>query len=328
MSYTHNQTHTMDSSSASASPDDPRSITEVRNNNDTVRYYEADGHLYAYRDADIHVVVSRGREPQTRWVTQTPADRRAVVAGEHLWTIPDNWNCRVTIDGVGVRQYAIYQIPETGVDVLLTVPNKNHLVDAWFNITRVGTLDVTYDDAVAWDELERTLTQFRGDDTVDACVLDALETLNRRRRAFEREFARGVDMCAEENLFENAHKPVPVDEWTTEPWLGHYPTDRLLEDFLDIDGETRAGVTDALSLGGVVPTRPTVRVDVDDSGSRPDGYEIRALVEAGMSGAEAIDYLITEHHDLMTQTEWATRQDKTASAVNKNVSAAESRLSK
>lgn len=312
---------------------DSYTVRDYRRSNSQRREYRADGTLYAFRDGDTHVVISNGKDPQTQWTQQFPAERSAVVAGEHLWTIPDNWDHRVKIDGVGNRRYAIYHIPQTDVDVLVTVPSNCHLVDTWYSVKRVGTLSVTYADDISWDELERALEHLTDNHATDpesegdTNVVEALERLSQLRHGFEREFAKGVNMCAEDNLFERAYQPVSVDEWTTEPWTDSYPTDRLLEEYLDIDSETRSGVQQTLSGVSLIPNYPTVRVDVTDDESLPGGYEIRALVEAGASGAETIDYLVTEHHDLLTQAEWADRRGKTQSAISRNVSGAESELS-
>lgn len=307
--------------------DDVRDAREVRDTGDAVRYYSAGGHLYAYRDGDDHVVVSRGNDPQTRWTKRVPAERAAILAGEHLWTIPENWEHRVNIEGAAEARYAIYHIPETDVDVLVTVPHKKHLVDAWYGVQSVGELTVTYDDELDWDELEARLEDLEDVEEADADVVDALETIYGLQARFERKFIEGVDIHAKRALFEGAHEPVPVTEWTTEPWGDTFDIEPLVRDFLEVDNETRDGVLRELKEADVFPRYPTVRVDVDDEASRPDGYDIRALVEAGASGAETVDYLITEHYDLMTQTDWSEVRGKGPSAISKNVSGAESELS-
>lgn len=303
-----------------------RDSNEVRHSDDEVRRYSADGHLYAYREGDAHVVVSRGNEPRTRWTKRVPAERAAVVAGEHLWTVPENWEHRVNITGAAESRYAIYHIPETDVDVLVTVPNKN-LVDAWHGVKRVGTLSVTYDnDEIAWDELEALIETVRDTEEVSDDVADALQKLHRDQRLFKRKFAEYVDWLAETALFDRAHEPVTVQEWTTNPWDDIFHAERLVQAFLDLDDEMRDEVLEHLEARSIIPHYPTVRVDVEEREAVPDGYDIRALVEAGASGAETIDYLITEHYDLMTQTDWAEVRGKGSSAISKNVSGAKRAL--
>lgn len=304
-----------------------RSSNEVRHSDDEVRRYSADGHLYAYHEDGEHVIVSRGDEPQTRWTKRVPAERNAVLAGERLWTIPENWEHRVEIKGAAEARYAVYHISETGVDVLVTVPNKVHLVDAWYGVKCVGDLTVTYDGEIAWDMLETLVENASNVEEVSDDAVKALETLHRRRRGFERKFAQSVDMYAKEALFECAHEPVSVKEWTADPWGDIFHVDDLVQDFLNLDNETRDEVLENLEARNVIPHYPTVRLDVEEGEGVPDGYNIRALVEAGASGAETIDYLITEYYDLMTQTDWADVRGKGSSAVSKNVSGAKGELS-
>lgn len=56
-------------------------------------------------------------------------------------------------------------------------------------------------------------------------------------------------------------------------------------------------------------------------------YDLRALVEASALSPELIDYLITEHYDLMTQAEWADIRGVDSSAVRNHVSGAKTKLS-
>ena len=75
---------------------DVKDYNEVRHSEQLVRdVRNPDGTLYAYRDGDEHVVVSRGNEPATRWTRRVPACRAASISAEQLWTIPDNWEHRV-----------------------------------------------------------------------------------------------------------------------------------------------------------------------------------------------------------------------------------------
>lgn len=304
-----------------------RNSQEVRDSNDEVRRYSADGSLYAYRDGDDHVIVSRGNEPRTQWTKRVPADREAVLAGEHLWTIPENWNHRVKIKGAGNRRYAIYHIPQTGVDVLVTVPNKTRLVDAWYGVKRVGKLTVTYDGGIAWDNLESTIKAVRDIDRVSDDVVNALETLNRRRRSFEQQFVKAVNMDAQDALLGHGRDPVTVDQWTTDPWGGMLHIDSIVQDFLNLDDETIDAVLQHLYEGDVLPYHPTVRVDVEEDEGLPDGYEINALAEAGASNAEIIDYLATEYYDLMSQSDWAEFRGTEVSATTENVDKVKDMLS-
>jgi hypothetical protein len=319
----------MTDSQSESKTDDPLSWREVRDSERSVRHYSADGTLYAYRDGDDHVVVSRGRDAPTRWSKTVPAERHAVLAGGHMWTIPDNWQHRVSINSDGDKRCAVYHIPETGVDVLVHTPTNCRLADAWYAAERVGELSVTYDDEIAWHDLDETIAHREDDDTISTETLDALRQLYQRRHSVEQVFTEAVDEYAEESLLHQRETPVTLDGWTTEPWMHPVEIGYDIQTILDIDNETHKAVMRELSNGhgSVIPSYPTVRVDVAEDVALPAGYEMRALAEAGASGAEAMDYLATEHHGLMNQTEWAAVRDKTPSAVNKNVRKAKRHLS-
>ena len=286
-----------------------RDSDEVRFSNDDVRHHSADGYLYAYRENDEHVVVSRGRESRDRWTKRVPAERDAVLAGEHLWTIPENWQHRVKIKGPAEANYGVYHIPESGVDVLVTVPNKTRIVDAWYGVKRVGTLNVTYDGEIAWDKLDTTIETLRDIEEVSHDVVEALERLYQHRRSFERKFTERVNKQGKEALMGHDHRPVTVDQWTADPWKERFHVDHIVQDFLDLNNLMRDAVVRELYRDNILPHYPTVRVDVEEDEGIPDGYDIHALVEAGASDAEIIDYLVTEYCDLMTQADWAEIRD-------------------
>ena len=303
-----------------------REYNEVRTSNDAVRNYSADGRLYAYREGDEHIVVSHGREPQDRWTKCVPAERDAVLTGEHLWTIPENWRHRLIINGAGHSRYAVYSIPETNVDVLVSVPNKTRLVDAWYGIKRVGTFNVTFDDAILWDELEATIETVRDTGEVSDEAVGALETLYSHHRRFERKYVEKVNTYAEDAVMLGRGTPT-VQQWTSTPWVEVFDVDRLVQRILDVDKETCDTVIDVLFEDDILPRYPTVRVDVEEDESTPDGYELRALCEAGASPAASVDYLITEYYDLMSQDAWAEIRGAEEEKINEKVGNAAKKLS-
>jgi len=312
-----------------------KDLVDIKHRSDVdcelVREYDADGTLYVYREGDEHVIVSRGRDPSNQWVDRKPATRTAVIPGEQLWSIPSNWEKRVTISGTGNARYAIYRIPEPEIDVLVTVPRKNRLVDAWYNVKRVGAMTVTYADEIKWGRLKDHLDRIESDEDnwdVEDDAIEALQQLYRQRRSFEDTFAECVNMHAYDAVFENhnrmRHGPLSINEWLVEPWGDTFGIERLLQDFLGVDSDLAKRVDRELSNTSqyVIPSYPLVRVDVEDRLDLPNGWDIRALDEAGCSGAEIRDYLIVEHYGEMTQSEWANRRGATQSAVSKNISSA------
>jgi hypothetical protein len=307
--------------------EDIRDLAEVTYNDDDVRRYSADGVLYAYRDGDDHVIVSRGNVNRTWWTMRYPAERDAVITGERLWTIPENWNHRLKIKSDGERRYAIYHIPETGVDVLVTVPTETDLADARYGIERVGTLTVTYEGSVTWDELESTIEALRDKNQDTDEMVDALETLNGHRRSFEQEFAEAVDMYAENALLRRDH-PVTIQQWTPDLWVEVFPVADIVQDFVELDDRAAEAAVYNLREADVLPYYPTVRVDVEEDEGLPDGYEVHALGETGASNAAILDYLATEYYDLMSWTAWAELRGKEVDPTITNVQSVETSISK
>ena len=315
-----------------------RNADEVRNSNDTVRDISADGHLYAYRDGDEHVVVSRGNEMQTRWTKRVPAERDAVLTGERLWTIPDNWQHRVKITESGRHRYTVYRIPETGVDVLVDVSVQS-LRSSWYRIKRVGTLTATHTGGVAWSDLETTVEAARNMEEVSDDVVEALEDIKSRGKLFSRMFTDRVNEVAEDALAESTQRSLTAREWPDKPgdqshqhwiadsWGDRSYVDYFIQCFLLVDSETRDGVVRELYRDKIISPDPLIDVDVEEGKGVPGGYDIRALVEVGASDAEIIDYLVTEYYDLMTQADWAKIQGKQPGVISKNVSDVEKKLS-
>lgn len=301
---------------------------DVQFSDDEVRHYSADGHLYAYREGNEHVVVSRGNEPGDRWAKRVPATRTAVVEGEKLWTVPDNWEKRISIKGPGAKRYGVYHIPGSDVHVSVQEPHKNHLVDAWYSVTGVGTLTVTYADEIDWDALEEIVKRVTDSEDYAREEQEALESLYRQRRGFEREFTDAVNMHAEEALFDREHGVVSMEGWTRDPWGDHqFEVDYLIRDYLGIDNDTLDVVLRELSLESVIPSYPEVRVDIENSEGLPQGYLIRGLTEAGCSPAETVDFIMTEVGD-ETQTAWSTTRGTEQSSISGNVSGAKHQLGK
>lgn len=180
---------------ADGGDDEIKSLRDVEHTDELVRRYGADGHLFAYRDGEEHVVVSRGQEPGDKWTARVPAERTAVSQGEHLWTIPDNWERRFGIDE-HMRRMDCYHIPETGVDVFITVSTNDHIVDCWYLIRSVGQLDVDVVSQLDRGELERLETRRWPADEVADDVGDALDRIAAHPDVWERRWTEDVEHYA------------------------------------------------------------------------------------------------------------------------------------
>lgn len=310
---------------------DPEEILDrsvVKAKRDPVRHYSADGYLYAYRDDDEHVVVSRGNDPRAQWVKRVPAERTAVIPGEQLWTIPDNWTRILQISVTTTVRKIVYYIPETGTHVVISASNYDHIVDAWFSVDAVGRLDATYDDTIDWDNLRDEITSLEQSDTSDQEVIDALNELLRNRRSFEREFIDKVNLYGLDAIVGDADQPPRLAGWTTNPWQDGFNAKRFVRSVIDGDEEVLSRVANKVEEASVIPMYPTLQVELNQGEGLPDGYYIRALIEADLSAAEAVDYLITEHLGQIDETEWAEIRGEKASIIQEHTDGATTKLKK
>jgi hypothetical protein len=299
----------------------------VRNSEDEVRdVRNPDGTLYAYREGDKHVVVSRGNEPNTKWTKRVPAERTAVAPGECLWTIPSNWETRLIIDGDWDGAYAIHRIPEEEVHVLVSIPKNCHLVDKWFGVKRVGDLSVTFDDSLATDEIERAIEATEDIDEVPKATHEELKRLRDRPNSLERRIERNVNEVAKTAFFENvSHEPTRLSGWTIEPWRDNWEFDDIVQGWSRLDGEALEEFERILSIRSILPRYPHIRIDVAEGEGLPDEFYLRGLLQAGCSPDQAVDYLMVEIRDLSVSN-WADERRGDEQTVSSNLTGAEKKI--
>jgi hypothetical protein len=242
------------------------SLSEARARDVVVREYVADGALYAYRDGEEHVVVSRGREPPTRWTKRVPAERTEVESGEQLWSIPDNWEQRLVVKPVDYLGYAVYRIPETDVDVKVSMPIKDRLVDAWYKVEAVGELTARYADECDWDRLDDVISEVRALNDWEQDVVDALEYVAANTDRVEAEVEAEVNRWALEVILDSRHVP-SFDGWVVKPWREGWHSDHseLLQDVLadhGVSAPAREEASRVVVEENVLPLWPTVRLSV------------------------------------------------------------------
>lgn len=318
---------------------DPKTRREAEQDGSLERTYSADGTLRAYRDGDEHVVVSNGRDRSDQWTKRVPAERTHVAPGEHLWTIPDNWEQTYRIDhGDHHNPQRIYRIPETDVEVRVSVPHNNYLVDAWYGVQSVGESVVTFAGELDRDAARQALEDAEESGRHDDLVIKGLRGLverDYRWDAFVSAFEESIAEYGPEALEPRGHHEVRrVTADGTDPWHDHYEIDYVLADAIGHTVENDMDVLRAIesllqeppsgSVSAAVPIYPEVTVKMDTSGVGAD-YHIQALVQAGCSPAEALDYYYVERVG-MSQTAWAAERDCDQSTVSKNIRGAKREL--
>ncbi|MFP9191121.1 hypothetical protein ACLI4Q_05580 [Natrialbaceae archaeon A-CW1-1] len=282
-----------------------------------VREYAADGSLYAYRDGDEHVVVAKGREPATKWTKRVPAERTAVVTGERLWTIPENWECRLVISESDSDDYGIYRIPEPDVHVLLYIPTRDPITDGWYSVEAVGDVVVDCADEPISKALSSFLKGLETGDLVEREVLDALRTIERFWDTFERRYRKEVNRYAMD-AFWDEFEGCRIGNWSVDPWAEPVLTSHFLKEFCGVDGRIASETGTLLDESDVIPAYPKVKVSVEDQRGLPEGFHMRALIEAGCSPVEAVDFMMVE---ILAESPslWGATRGEDTSTIKKNI---------
>lgn len=316
-----------------------RPAREARHSDDLVREYSADGSLYAYREGDEHVVVSRGRDYGDKWTKRVPATREGVVTGEKLWTLPDNWEHTVTVAGEMIN-YAYYRIPESGVDVKVSVPKNDHIVDCWYGVKAIGTFEIGYadenDDAFDHDALTNIAEWEERYDSFPHKVSEEAQQLLERLAdpdsaamwRLKREYRASVNEFAPEHIremWDDVRRP-GVSDYVFDPWDVQWELPPVIVEAFDVSFEVAREVAGALGEYSAILSYPKVRIGITET-TLGDGYYIRALIEAGCSPPQATDYLMCELED-ETQSAWAEVRGKTQGTISGNITAAKRALDK
>lgn len=110
------------------------------------------------------------------------------------------------------------------------------------------------------------------------------------------------------------------DDWEVDPWGDTVDVRNLLTEFFDLDLDAINELNEIVSEVGVFPPFPRVKPVIRSR--EPEGYDIRALTEAGCSPAEAVDYQMTEIL-AESQTGWAKIRGIDQSTVSGNAKQAE-----
>lgn len=292
-----------------------KSLNEAKYDDSLVREYGADGHLYAYREGDEHVIVSNGRDRGDKWTRRVPAERTHVAPGEQLWSIPDNWDQTYHISGEN-RVWHVYHIPQTGIDIKVTVPSNNHLVDAWYHVVAVGTAVIEFAGEIDREAARQTLAEADESGEHEDAVIDGLRELvekDYRWETFIEGFEESVNEWGPEALERSDSIPIVASDGT-DPWGEHYRIDDIV--YNAISEADTASEVEHLLHERAVPVYPRVTVGMDsDVGT---DYQIQALTQAGCSPAEALDWFYVEIVG-MSQTEWAAERDCDQSTVSGNI---------
>jgi hypothetical protein len=318
----------------------PDHVTMIR------QYSPATENLWAYRvddNPDEHIVVIDDGERYHKHVKRVPAERTAVVPGEKLWTIPENWEkvMHITRDKIG---YGLWRIPETNTWVKASIPTNDHVCDAWHRVSRVGDLDAEPPTEVAAYYEAKSVLDGRVKKAEEEWGLDeeqleierkAVNAVKENWQAFREDVEYGIsELVSDPPGIDQQHSAAMGDDWEYKSQDKIYRFVQAIKLEADIDFEEwKNGIRDSIREikrelfdKGLLPSeyRATFVIDESDIGGE---FYLTGLCEAGCSPAEALDYYQVEivGH---TQQEWADKRDVGQPTVSESVSEAKDELGK
>lgn len=310
--------------SEGGAPSTHQSLETARDSGGVVREYEGDGKLYAYRDGDEHVVVFEDEggagDAETKRVTRVPAERWAVLHGERLWTIPENWVLRVGLKLSGTASVKIYQIPESGVEVAVSQPESEPIADGWYTVESVGETTVTVSDSVDYPRLEYYMSETAADEVRSANVLEVLDEINES----------AVDFAARyegypEDVFWSRFEGTTIEGSKLDSSITWVDTAAVVAEIVNADQAVSDKAAEVLHESGSVPRNPSLMVAVKPYRSLPDGYEVRALLETGSIPNRVVeDQLVMDCGDSLAA--WVATCDLDHEIVTEGVMPAEQNL--
>lgn len=300
---------------------DPRPLEEIEYSSDEIRV-EMEGNLYAYRDGKWHIIVADSGGDQNQWIEKVPAVRTHVIRNERLWTTPSNWESIVA-----VGNYSHYfSIEGTDVDVKVEDKDKFGLANQRYKIQRVGEFKAQWDNEWSSYSAKKASDQAEEDNASEA-VVDALSKIRREREDYERWFDQFVADEGTQRLEKMDESNENLPAGTFDEWRTSFDLSEFFVEYTHIDEEIVSEVLDYVRDFEVFPEYPNVRARIDIDGTLPEDYQTRALIQSGCSPDEAVDYLMTEVHNVEPD-EWASERAIKKETVLENIDRAEEVLEK
>jgi len=262
------------------------------------------------------------------WVKYAPARRFAPLELEMLWAIPQNWTRQYFVeDGFDTAQgiYTVDGDHSIVEDVAVHVrfrdeqlPNKKP-----FEVMKVGTLSYTPDSdirqIVQFNKIYNTAHHLKID--VEDEVDDLLRDLYRSSDRFELNYVGELSIMLEDAVHDmyqppNAELPSFIVTPINEPDFIHGVIQNVTGS--TYDEEVRKSAIDVLHSEGVISREHPVRISINSFDEYPDRlYHIMAIIEAGYTPSQTIDYVMTEKSGF-AQVEWAAVRSVSQSTVSSN----------
>lgn len=230
------------------------------------------------------------------WMIRVPKTRQAVLPDERFWTIPDNWEKRLTVASPYRSEEVLYSIPESGVFVMVEPLAQKLSRKAGYRVKSVGDLDITCRPP-NYDRLETALGKYG----VDIEVVNEIDQLIERWSEFDVKYLTRLMEDGRQYVMSavTIRETLTVDSWYFDPWAGEreQKLSEIISSVCDVDDDVSELLAGFLAETGVAMQSAVLTVNEDTR--LPPGYRVQAAVERGCAPGDAVDEL-TERFDATT----------------------------
>jgi len=289
-----------------------------------------DNTVSVVRDGDEYLVIgsdAENAETDSIGIDREPAIRHAVVQGEQLWRIPNNWKQYLRVRNDDAPDQILYRIPDPSVCVVVRAPQQDDINDTRYLVEKVGSVETPLVETPDREAHRDLISKIEEQDDASEAVLKQLRNIEDQWVDFDRTYKQYMKKWGDEEvwgLFQTKDERV-VESWSFDPWEADQDITEFVPAHHKIDTDVLSRVAARLVNAGVVSPSPAFEVRIKDGEMLPPGYFVQALAESGCSPAEIVDWIMvkTRGH---TPSTWSDVRDEHEPEIKKNVSAADKTL--
>jgi len=268
------------------------------------------------------------------WMTEVPATRSAVLPGQRIWRIPDNWEHYFTVVNDHAPDEVVYRIGQLGTDVVLRDLETSDRAKAGYRVDRLGLLKIKFDGTLNKAALTDVIASVEGGYRWYTDLDECLQLLRQRWGQFRSGYISYVSKWGTKRTWSefDSAGATTIDSWEIEPWENELDFVHIVSEVCRFGDGVVEAMAEVMMEGGVVSPYPTMALKFDTRTRLPVGYSVRALVETGCSAQEVVDYLMTEFLEETDKYRHESHpslvavRDATDSTVRANTRAARNRL--
>lgn len=281
-----------------------------------------DSEVAAVASGEEYYVLMLDSESTGEWMKRVPGKRRAVLEGQRLWRIPDNWEYLVRITDANEPDVILYEISENGMLVVVEDLEQSHRAETGYKVRKIGKLDYHLAKTPDKQALLRLLKRIDdGDIDVTQTVEETLQTLFEHWHKFELQYEAYYNKWCCKQAWEalRSEEVTTLDSWSFDPWENDQIVNHCIANVRPVDREVCDVINELFFEAGVVGRSPNVELSIRDE-QLPPGYRMQALIESGCSPEAAADYLIERFKD-ESYDSWDCVRETDSATVQRNVQA-------